>query len=66
MSNMLDQNYVARRIRLEEPIRLERLAIQTNQPIPCEKVTLWIDSTDFRIKRKRSLHKTKIHYTKKL
>jgi hypothetical protein len=52
--------------RLEEPVRLERLAAQTNRPIPCEKVTLWMDSTYFRIKGKCSLHKAKIHYAKKL
>jgi hypothetical protein len=53
-------------IRPEDPVRLERLAARTNRPTPCEKVTLWMDSTDFRIKGKRSLHKSKMHYAKKL
>jgi hypothetical protein len=53
-------------IRPKNPIRLERLAVRTNRPTPCEKVTLWMDSTNFRIKKKQSLHKSKMHYTKKL
>jgi hypothetical protein len=50
----------------EDVNRLSRLAIRANRPIPCENVSLWVDSTDFRIKGKRSLHKEKSKYAKKL
>jgi hypothetical protein len=50
----------------EDTKDLTRLATQTNRPSPCENVILWVDSSDFRIKGKRSLHKKKKDYAKRL
>lgn len=50
----------------QEHGRLARLAIRAKRPKPCENVVLWIDSSDFRVKGKRSLSKKKQYYAKKL
>ena len=39
--------------------KLQRAASRTTRPDFCSDVTLWIDSTDFRIKGKKSVHKDK-------
>ena len=46
--------------------RLARAASKTQRPPPLDSVVLWIDSTDFRIKGKRSVHRDKSLWSHKL
>ena len=46
--------------------RLGRVASKTQRPPPLDSVVLWIDSTDFRVKGKRSIHKDKTLWSYKL
>ena len=50
----------------QAPAKLARLASKSNRPEGLEGVVLWIDSTDFRTKGKRSVHKEKVHWSHKL
>jgi hypothetical protein len=46
--------------------QLSHLAIRANHLISYENVSFWVDSIDFCIKEKKSLHKEKSKYAKKL
>ena len=46
--------------------RLERMASKSNRPKGLDKVVLWIDSTDFRVKGKRAAHRDKSKWSHKL
>ena len=50
----------------QAPLRLTRLALKSNRPEGLDDVVLWIDSTDFHTKGKRSVHKEKACWSKKL
>jgi hypothetical protein len=50
----------------EDICYLQRLAKKTNRPKPCENVVLWMDSSDFCKKGKRSVHKKKHQWSHKL
>ena len=45
---------------------LSCVAASLDRPKPCDKVTLWIDSSDFRAKGKQSIHKDKSNWSHKL
>jgi len=47
-------------------LRLERLARLSNRPAGLDRVVLWIDSTDFKTKGKRTVHKDKSKWSHKL
>ena len=46
--------------------RLTCVAAKTNRPKGLDDVVLWIDSTDFRIKGKRSVHRDRTKWSQKL
>ena len=46
--------------------RLGQAASKTQRPPPLSSVVLWIDSTDFRVKGKRSVHRDKSQWSHKL
>ena len=46
--------------------KLTRMAAKSNRPEGLEGVVLWVDSTDFPIKGKRSVHKDKTKWSHKL
>ena len=50
----------------QAPLWLARLVLKSNRPEGLVDVVLWIDSTDFRTKGKWSIHKEKVHWSKKL
>ena len=45
--------------------KLFRNAAALDRPKPCDNVNLWIDSTDFRISGKRSVHRDKKKWSRK-
>ena len=45
---------------------LSHVAASLDRPKPCDKVTLWIDSSDFQAKGKQSIHKDKSNWSHKL
>jgi hypothetical protein len=52
-----------------KPLAIDQLiksARKTERPPPCSKVTFWIDSSDFKKKGKRSVHKKKYQWSQKL
>ena len=53
-------------ISVDDHGRLGRVAAKTQRPPPLGAVVLWIDSTDFRIKGKQSVHRDKSQWSHKL
>ena len=52
-------------VKPDPPGKLSRRAKKTSRPGMCSEVVLWIDSMDFRVKGKRSVHRKKEEWSHK-